>query len=268
MAEDDFFGNPDRIAALRQAAELWKLLGSSGHYRYYGRAIGLNGPVENTAELMAALARIQGVGICYYCPKELDRELFANLSARGLQTDRHEHYRGGPASYEHAKQLLEDRSLPEDLRVMRIDEKSPQELLKSVVALCENEGVAPVPGSIMRGVSIPGIVFTAVDGSGLPVASASSHQMLEASFDRGTDVFWGALATRPDRRGQGIALYLGAMAIVHMWENNGARGFITGVRSDNVPSQKLCQKLGVVDTEWMMAQCIDASVLGSSQHTK
>jgi hypothetical protein len=36
------------------------------------------------------------------------------------------------------------------------------------------------------------------------------------------------LATREDRRGQRIALLLGAQAIIHMWEQHGARGFMTG----------------------------------------
>lgn len=268
MTEEDFFGDPGRISATRQAAELWKLLKSSGRYRYFGRAIGLNGPSNDTAQKMAALARIQGVGICYYCPKEDSGRLFPELERAGLKTDRHEHYRGGERAYSRAKKLLAEKSLPSDLKVVQIDERSPRDLLSAIVAVGEAEGVTPVPGSVMRGISIPGIVLAAVDGGGEPVASASSHQMLEPRFERGTDVFWGALATRPDRRGEGIALLLGAMAIVHMWENHGARGFITGVRSDNVPSQMLCAKLDVIDTEWIFAQCIDPEVLGSSQHTK
>jgi len=58
------------------------------------------------------------------------------------------------------------------------------------------------------------------------------------------------------------------MTIIHMWEVHGARGFITGVRHDNISSQKLCAKLGVNDTEWMMAQCINTEILGSARHTK
>jgi hypothetical protein len=51
------------------------------------------------------------------------------------------------------------------------------------------------------------------------------------------------LATLEDRRGEIIALLLGAQAIVHMWERHGARGFMTGVRADNSSSQALCNRL-------------------------
>jgi hypothetical protein len=61
---------------------------------------------------------------------------------------------------------------------------------------------------------------------------------------------------------------LGAKAIIHMWENEGAGGFITGVRNDNASSQALCAKLGVYDTEWIYAQCLDTELLGELSLTK
>jgi hypothetical protein len=76
------------------------------------------------------------------------------------------------------------------------------------------------------------------------------------------------LATRTDRRGERIALLLGARAIVHMWERHGARGFMTGVRADNASSRSLCNKLGVSATEWIYASCIDKEMFGGSSITK
>jgi RimJ/RimL family protein N-acetyltransferase len=76
------------------------------------------------------------------------------------------------------------------------------------------------------------------------------------------------LATREDRRGQRIALLLGAQAIIHMWEHHGARGFMTGVRADNAPSQALCNKLGVGATDWIYAWCMDKELFGGSSVTK
>jgi hypothetical protein len=76
------------------------------------------------------------------------------------------------------------------------------------------------------------------------------------------------LATRNDRRGERIALLLGAQAIIHMWERHGARGFMTGVRADNAPSQALCNKLGVRATDWIYASCIDKEMFGGSSITK
>jgi hypothetical protein len=76
------------------------------------------------------------------------------------------------------------------------------------------------------------------------------------------------LATRQDRRGEKIALLLGAQAIIHMWERHGARGFMTGVRADNASSQALCNKLGVVASDWIMASCMDREVFTGKSVTK
>lgn len=265
---EEYFGDPDRIEALRRASALWTLLRSTGRYRYYGRAVGLNGPSDATAEEMEALASIQGVGTCHYFPKEDAKALFDELNELGLLTDRHELFRGDERSYSLALEFVEQYALPEDLELVRIDGTTPAGFLQATAHICANEGVAPVTGKIMRGVSVPGVVLVAADRRGQPVACASSHQMMPEGFEDSSDVFWGGLATIPSRRGEGIGVCLGAKAIIHMWETHRARGFITGVRSDNLASQRLCAKLGVTDSKWIVAHGINPTVLGSNHHTK
>ena len=113
-----------------------------------------------------------------------------------------------------------------------------------------------------------GIGIVAVDADGRPAATAASFVLHHPASRRATDVFWGMLATRNDRRGEKIALLLGAQAIIHMWERHGARGFMTGVRADNASSQALCHKLGVRATEWIYASCLDPTQFGGTSITK
>lgn len=120
----------------------------------------------------------------------------------------------------------------------------------------------------MRGRARRGVNLVASDELGRPIASASSFVLHHPSSPHANDVFWGMLATRPDRRGEKIALVLGAMTIVHMWEREGARGFMTGVREDNVSSRALCTRLDVTDSDWIYAQCIDPHLLRSSTITR
>ena len=112
-----------------------------------------------------------------------------------------------------------------------------------VAELCQGCDVMPVPGSIMRAKAPKGICLVATDQNRRPVATASSYIIHHPSSPRAKDAFWGMLATLEDRRGEIIALLLGAQAIVHMWERHGARGFMTGVRADNSSSRALCNRL-------------------------
>lgn len=266
--DDEFFGSPEKIALMRRSASLWSLLRESPRYAYYGRLVALSDPASDTSEVLTNLARLQGAAVCYYLPKAEVAELFADLEQRGLSTDRHEHYWGGEAAFRASKTMLDTYQMPDDLSISILNAETPKALVADTAKLCESCEVMPVPGAIMRGEVLRGINLVATDEAGKPVASASSFFIHHPESPHATDVFWGALATRKDRRGEMIALLLGAKAIVHMWENEGARGFMTGVRADNLSSQALCNKLGVTDSEWVYASCMDTELFGGSAVTK
>lgn len=268
LAQDEFFGAPDRIALSRRSANLWRLLRDDPRYGYYGRPVALCDPGPDTADILSAMARLQGAAVCYYYPAADAAALFAALEASGLKTDRHEHFRGGEAALAASRKAGRDYALPPDLAVSIIDADTPRELVAEVAELCQSCDVMPVPGASMRGQVRNGICLVATDRDGRAVATASSYMNHHAASPHARDAFWGMLATRQDRRGQKIALLLGAKAIVHMWERHGARGFITGVRADNASSRALCNKLGVRSTDWIYAECMDKELFGGASLTK
>ncbi len=268
LPDDELFGSPDRIALSRRAANLWQLLRDNPRYAYIGRLVALSDPGEDTVDILGAMARLQGAAVCYFYPAEAAASLFAQLEAKGLATDRHELFWGGEAALTASRMAQQAFALPPDLSVRVIDADTPSELVRDVAELCQSCDVMPVPGSIMRGLVRNGVCLVATDQDGRPVATASSYLMHHPSSPRAKDAFWGMLATREDRRGQRIALLLGAQAIIHMWEVHGARGFMTGVRADNASSQALCNKLGVRATDWIYAWCLDKDLFGGSSMTK
>ncbi|MBD1545965.1 GNAT family N-acetyltransferase [Roseibium aggregatum] len=269
MSNDaEYYGSPESVAAMKRSAALWSLLRDDPRFAFYGRLVGLSQPVENTAEVLGALARLQGGSPCYFFPKRDVPALFSELESAGLSTDRHEHFFGDETAYVAAKAVLSDTSLPSDLTVQRLDEATPGSFVKDAVTLMESCGVMPVPAAYLRGKQGRGLCLVATDADGKPVAVATSIFMHPAGGPHAKTVFWGMLATRPDRRGQKIALILGAQAIVHMWEREGARGFMTGVRQDNASSASLCNRLGVTDTDWTYAVCVDPQTLGRKSVTK
>jgi hypothetical protein len=268
LDDDEFFGSPDRIALARRGARLWSLLRNDARFGYYGRLVALSEPGQDTADILSAMAGLQGAAVSYFYPADAAQGLFSQLEDRGLATDRHEHFRGGEAALAASRRALEDLALPADLSVFAVDNDTPRDVVADVAGLCLSCDVMPVPGSVMRGRSQQGICLVAVDRDRRAVATASSYMLHHPSSPRAKDAFWGMLATREDRRGERIALLLGAQAIVHMWERHGARGFMTGVRADNLSSQALCRKLGVVETDWIYASCIDKVMFDGASITK
>lgn len=268
FTDDEFFGSPERIALSRRSANLWSLLRDNPRYAYYGRLVALSDPGRDAAEILSAMARLQGGAVSYFYPARTAASLFAQLEDSGLHTDRHEHFWGGETALAASRKARDDFALPADLSVSAISQGTPRQLVGEVAELCQSCDVMPVPGSVMRGQTRQGICLVATDQNGRPVATASSFMIHHPSSPRAKDAFWGMLATREDRRGERIALLLGAQAIIQMWERHGARGFMTGVRADNSSSQALCKKLGVNATDWIYASCMDKEVFGESSITK
>jgi hypothetical protein len=268
MGGEEFYGNQENAAAMKRGAALWSFLKADSRFAYYGRFVALSQPVENKTEVLLSLARLQGVGLCYFFPKSEMAAIYSEFESSGLAVDRHEHFLGAETAYTSAKAVLSAYNLPTDLAVRQLDETTPANFIAEVVDLMESCEVMPVPASILRGKQRNGICLVAIDGNGGPVGVASSFFMHPAEGPHAKTVFWGMLSTRPDRRGQKIALVLGAQAIVQMWEEKGARAFMTGVRHDNVSSTALCNRLGVTDSDYAFAVCIDVQTLGRKKSTK
>jgi hypothetical protein len=265
---EEYFGSPERIALARRSASLWRLLRNDRRYAYYGRLVALSDPGEDTADILQALAKLQGAAVAYFYPASAASGLFAQLEERELVIDRHEHYWGGEKALAASHLALQTYPFPADLKITVLGPDASPELVREVAELCQSCEVMPVPGSVMRGQSRDGICLVATDKDGRAVASASSYVLHHPASPRAKDVFWGMLATRNDRRGEKIALLLGAQAIIHMWEHHWARGFMTGVRSDNPSSQALCNKLGVIASDWIYASCMDREVFAGKSITK
>lgn len=263
MAYRELFGDPAQCALLRRGENIWRLTKDHPRYAYYGTVVSLSDPREDTAEIMASLAGMQDLGMCFYCPKPSVISLLEDLEAKGLRTAQSQYHRGGRTACEASKALLSSRSGPKNLSVVRLDTSTPETLIKATIELCQSCGLTAMPGEIMRGEIIPGINLIATDVSGMPVATASSYAMHAPNTPRATEAFWGVLATREDYRGQGLAGFLGAMAIEYMWEQVGMRAFNTGIKAENVASQAACAKLGVLNTDWVTAFCFDDVLLAT-----
>jgi len=76
------------------------------------------------------------------------------------------------------------------------------------------------------------------------------------------------LATRPDRKGQRLALILGAMAMREMHVRYGIRRFFTGVQPGNAPSEAVCTRMGLRPKGRATLTVVDPTVLPGGKLTR
>ena len=141
-------------------------------------------------------------------------------------------------------------------------------LMQAMADMALSKGVLPAAGEALRGETRRAVCFFAADPERRVVSTSAAVLRHHAASDWADAAWWGMLSTHDDWAGRGLALWLGAKALVTMAEQFGARRFYTGVRSDNAPSQGLCRKLGLGDSGLVVLTAADPEAFGDQPLTK
>lgn len=241
----EYFGTEAQQGLQWRAEKIWNLTNQDPRFSCHGRAVALAEYTTDNLSSQLALARLQGV-----CPIEgVDRESAKlramELEAEGLVADEYVSWTGGPEAFDAALSILQDRSLPEDLCAEEVAPVTPIEDLQKMDALTQKCDVLLPMGSFLRGQQKPSVFLYAKDAKGHVVGASAAVAQFHTDHSKSQKVWWGMLATDESRRGEGIALVLGAMALRAINLKFGYKDCFTGIRDGNKPSEALCSKLAL-----------------------
>jgi hypothetical protein len=268
MTAQHFFGTPDQQKVTRRAADAWTLLKDDPRFSTHGRIVGTNGYVTTDLSLHVALTRLQGVGASEGLPDRDVAEREAALQELGFKTDTYYQWENGPESIGLCDAWLASHSLPDDVELLRIGPDTPLARLEEVAELVASVDMMLPMENFVRGQAVDSVYVAALDQNGTPVAHASATQAFHPDAPNGKEAHWGMLATAHHRRGEGMALYLGALALTKMHSEYGFTDFATGIRAGNVPSEKLCARLGFASRGRSIVLSIDPAMIEGDQITK
>lgn len=265
----DYFGSAAQIALLRRGRALYDLLRDDPSLMYYGRNVGLAASGDRAMDRLAALVTVQGGSTITKVEDSAVKDLTADAGRRNLSTTRYARWRAtGPVMLA-ARALLERYPLPADLTVVRIGPDTPNETLAQLAQVALSCGVLPPSGAVLRGILKPGLGLVALDRAGRGVACAGAASYLHPDHAEGRrQCWWGMLATLPERRGERLALSLGAMALIEMQERFGFTEVFTGIEPGNVSSETVCTKLGLTPEGNSALTIADAAQLPGGRLTK
>ena len=266
--EPEYFGSPQQQGVQARAEALWTLVHDDPRFCTHGCAVGVASESDTSLQDQIALARLQGVGAMDGLTAESYATRAEVLAALGLKTDGYITWEVGAAGLDAAAALLARRHLPGDLTAVEAGPDTPPDLLAKLDRMTQGCDVLLPMGSFVRGLQRPSTFLMAVDGAGEVVGASASVAQFHPDHPRGRAVWWGMLATDPRRRGEGIALILGAMVMQAMHRKFGYEVFWTGIREGNAPSEALCRKLGLQPTPERVLIAIDPAALGAAHYTK
>lgn len=242
-SNSEYFGSEAQQGLQWRAEKLWSLVSQDPRFSCHGRAVALAEYTKDNLPTQLALAQLQGV-----CPIEgvdsasaITRK--ASLEAEGLVVDEYVSWIGDQKAFDAAQSVLADRALPDDLTAVEIGPSTPPEELQKLDALTQKCDVLLPMGSFLRGQHKPSVFLYAKDSDGRVVGASAAVAQFHADHPKSNKVWWGMLATDESRRGEGIALLLGALALREINEKFGYTKCFTGIRKGNKPSEALCAKL-------------------------
>lgn len=263
-----FFGSPEQRAVLRRGRAMADLLANDPRFTYYGRTVGLATPEDGDLGQLAALVRAQGNS--NYAHVE-DGEVPALV--RALEEDRlaplvYAKWEGDGAPFKAAQALLDHYGLPDDLSLRWLDASTPFATLESLADTALACGVLPAARSTLTGSSGRSACVVAEDATGRVVSVAAASAYAHPEHRLSGQAWWGMLATHPERRGERLALILGAHVILRMEKEFGFTDFMTGVEIGNAPSEAVCTRMGLAPRGFSLLGCADPEALSGGRMTK
>lgn len=268
MNHDIIGGTPEQIAMVRRAQALHALLKDDPRFCFQGRTVSHTGLTDEAVEIVANLSRLQGYSSIQAAPRKRGDSIAAAYRDRGLAPVQWDQYWGRDTAIAECRRFLDGFTPPDDLTLREVTENTPEAVVRQICTTSAGLGVVPPPGSAMRGSSLRGVFLFATDADDRVVALGGGFASFHPRSLRHDEAFWGMLATEPERRGQRLACWIGASAVMSLHNRFGIRGFSSGVKADNPASQAMCTRLGITRSEFICAGAVSSDLMGSSPVTR
>ncbi|MFK7869690.1 MAG: N-acetyltransferase [Roseobacter sp.] len=268
-AAQDYFGTDVQQTLLMRGRALYDLTRETTHFTYYGRAVGVFNHDDAPLEHVIALARLQGNSNYACVPNDRMAVLQAETVDHGLQPMHYARWVGADETLNMARKIVATRALPEDIRLEWLSAETPQETRASFADAALSCGVLPPNLAVLSGTLRPGACLMALDATGEVQSCAAAASFAHDAHPMGrTECWWGMLATRETARGHGLSLRLGAEVILEMNRRYGFTQVFTGVEPGNAPSEAVCARLGLRDTDASILGMADPGLIPGGRMTK
>lgn len=260
----ELYGSEPHVALQQRLYRLWPFLRADARLSCNGRAVGFDavGADPPTADTLghidALVAEFGFTALAQVWVPVADR-LQPLLDERGFVVERRQDLIGGEAAATLCRRQTRYYSLPDGYRFERVTADSPADTVRDVQELMLRNGVAPLPGYVLRGRVIPAVAEAVIgpDDALVAVGAAVASHHREGPIRRGVHI--GFLSTAEAERGRGLARVLLARLIVAAFDELGAALVRTGVPPDNTATQRVCRSCGLADSERVVLAVMDSS---------
>lgn len=264
----EFFGDDAQVNRQHRYYRLWTYLKAHPRLSFVGRGIGLDDPGLDEVEDLVGLTMELGFLSLAFTRANIVDELRSALEAHGLKVGFWQHLVSNEKTQLSCRSVVTALQPPPGYQIKRISAATPASQLQQVQFLMQQCGVTPLPGYILRGQEIPALAEFVMTPEDEVAATGAGIMRHNPTGPYGKAAHVGFLATEPSHRGQGFARLLLARIILACYEEFAAELAHTGVRADNIPSQRVCQRCGLEDSGTYFLGVVHPQAMGQAQFTR
>ena len=260
-----YFGSEQQRGLERRADLLWQLVKDDPKFCFHGRAVGLLAKdIEGTAE-QVALARLQGLGPSPRLAPDVAVARKTKIEQAGMIVEVQQHWTADVSAVSKSREFAHQYSLPMSVELREVASDTPAEEFDKLDQLTQTCGILLPAEAFLRGVFGPAACFYARTADGEIIGFAAALIQATCAPSEQRKAWWGFLSTAPNWRKQGIAKFLGAMAIVTIGDRHGLQEFETGILSENTASIRVSKSLGFRASGLLDLLAIDIEVLSAGR---
>lgn len=268
MDKFEFFGSESQVIVQKRYYRLWPYLKAHPRLSFVGRAIGIDDPTLDEIEDLAGLAIELGFLAMAFTRATVADELRFALEERGLKVGIWQHLVSNEMTESSCRQAAASPLPFAEYQIARISPATRPEQVIRFQELMQRCGVASLPGYILRGQEIPTVAEMIIAPGDEVVATGAGIFRHNPGGPYGKAAHVGFLATEQGQRGRGFARLLLARIIVACFEEYAAEFVHTGVRPDNVPSQRVCRNCGLEDSGMYLLGVINPQTAEKAEFTR
>ena len=268
MKQLEFFGNQIQQILQQRYYRLWPYLKVHPRLSFVGRAIGIDDPRLDEVEDIIGLTMDLGfLSLVFIRPTIVD-ELISSLEGNGLKVGIWQHLVSNEETKLSSLSVVGSLHLPPNYSIERVSVETHPHQLRKFQKLMQSCGVAPLPGYILRGQEIPTVAEMIINAQDEVMATGVGIFRHNPGGFYGKAAHVGFLATESSQRGNGFARLLLARIILASYEEYAAELVHTGVRSENIPSQRVCQNCGLEDSGMYCLGVTNPQIMKGAEFTR
>lgn len=243
----EFFGVGTHLELQRKMARMSSVVSRTPGLLNLWRGLGIEWGSEFSLDEVAGIVHEYGMAVVLFLSENEVADIASHADQNGLVCHPYALLESHEDTEAICAKIAQERTLPTGWREILLDKDSPPEWIAAFQKLSDEQGVAPSPGCLLRGLVCNAVSLMYIDEQDRPASVVFVGDRHHASGPYAGHFFAGGAAVGPKYRGLGFGVSIFARAMHYAYQSFEVKNIHAAVKIENLPSTRMCRRAGLTD---------------------